>query len=89
MAKSWSGWNRSASSSIALRVPTDCCRERGGSPLFARFLAFCRHQQRETRLSQSTPEPSAIRNVWSAALSQAKNESDRMACANVFGLGWS
>jgi hypothetical protein len=28
----------------------------------------------------------AIRNVWSAALSQAKNESDRMVCANVFGL---
>ena len=29
------------------------------------------------------------RNVWSAALSQAKNESDRMVCANVFGLRWS
>ena len=29
---------------------------------------------------------SANRNVWSAALSQVKNESDRMACANVFGL---
>jgi hypothetical protein len=28
-------------------------------------------------------------NVWSAALSQAKNESDRMVCANVFGLRWS
>src|SRR5712691_4053503 len=32
---------------------------------------------------------SANRNVWSAALSQAKNESDRMVCANVFGLRWS
>jgi hypothetical protein len=31
----------------------------------------------------------ANRNVWSAALSQAKNESDRMVCANVFGLRWS
>jgi len=29
------------------------------------------------------------RNVWSAALSQAKNETDRMVCANVFGLRWS
>src|ERR1039457_4627598 len=29
---------------------------------------------------------SANRNVWSAALSQAKNEVDRMVCANVFGL---
>ena len=29
------------------------------------------------------------RHVWSAALLQAKNESDRMVCANVFGLGWS
>jgi hypothetical protein len=28
----------------------------------------------------------ANRNVWSAALSQAKNEGDRLACANVFGL---
>src|SRR5690349_1744865 len=27
--------------------------------------------------------------VWSAALSQAKNERDRMVCANVFGLRWS
>jgi hypothetical protein len=32
---------------------------------------------------------SANRNVWSAALSQAKNENDRMVCANVFGLRWS
>jgi NAD(P)-dependent dehydrogenase (short-subunit alcohol dehydrogenase family) len=31
----------------------------------------------------------ANRNVWSAALSQAKNESDRIVCANVFGLRWS
>ena len=29
------------------------------------------------------------RNVWSAALSQAKNDSDRLVCANVFGLCWS
>ena len=29
------------------------------------------------------------RNVWSAALSQAKNESDGLVCANVFGLCWS
>jgi hypothetical protein len=29
------------------------------------------------------------RNVWSAALSQAKNESDRLVCANVCGLYWS
>ena len=32
---------------------------------------------------------SATRNVWSAALSQAKSESDRLVCANVFGLCWS
>jgi hypothetical protein len=32
------------------------------------------------------PVLSANRNVWSAALSQAKNEGDRLACANVFGL---
>lgn len=32
---------------------------------------------------------SAIQNVWSAALSQAKNEGDRLVCANVFGLHWS
>jgi hypothetical protein len=31
----------------------------------------------------------ATRNVWSAALSQAKNEGDRLVCANVFGLYWS
>ena len=29
---------------------------------------------------------SAIRNVWSAALSQAKNEDDGLVCANVSGL---
>ena len=29
------------------------------------------------------------RHVWSAALSQAKNESDRLVCANVYGLCWS
>ena len=32
---------------------------------------------------------SAIRNVWSAALSQAKNEGDTLVCANVYGLRWS
>ena len=31
----------------------------------------------------------ANKNVWSAALSQAKNENDRVVCANVFGLRWS
>ena len=31
----------------------------------------------------------AHRNVWSAAVSQAKNESDRSVCANVYGLCWS
>jgi hypothetical protein len=35
------------------------------------------------------PGSRASRNVWSAGLSQAKNESDRMVCANVFGLCWS
>src|ERR1035441_10222548 len=39
------------------------------------------------------PDPAggtrANRNVWSAALSQAKNEGDRLVCANVFGLHWS
>lgn len=29
------------------------------------------------------------RNVWSAAVSQAKSESDRLVCANVCGLRWS
>ena len=28
-------------------------------------------------------------NVWSAALSQAKNDGDRLVCANVYGLDWS
>jgi integrase len=28
-------------------------------------------------------------NVWSAALSQAKSEGDRVVCANVFDLWWS
>src|SRR5882762_10016550 len=32
---------------------------------------------------------SANRNVWSAASSQAKNEGDRLVCANVYGLHWS
>jgi hypothetical protein len=27
----------------------------------------------------------ATRNVWSAAVSQAKSESDRLVCANVYG----
>ena len=31
----------------------------------------------------------ATLNVWSAALSEAKNESDRLVCANVYGLCWS
>jgi len=31
----------------------------------------------------------ANRHVWSAALSQAGNESDRMVCASVFGLRWA
>ena len=32
---------------------------------------------------ETDPGLSANRNVWSAAMSQAKNESDRMVCANV------
>src|SRR5437660_8396380 len=39
--------------------------------------------------SRKPGELRANRNVWSAALSQAKNENDRMVCANVFGLRWS
>src|SRR5882762_7394339 len=31
----------------------------------------------------------ANRNVWSAASSPAKNEGDRLVCANVYGLHWS
>jgi hypothetical protein len=27
-------------------------------------------------------------NVWSAALSQAKNDGDVLVCANVYGLCW-
>ena len=38
------------------------------------------------RLSNQMDAKRANRNVWSAALSQAKNEGDRMVCANVFGL---
>src|SRR5438445_5810403 len=37
----------------------------------------------------SSPDWRPTRNVWSAALSQAKNENDRVVCANVFGLRWS
>jgi hypothetical protein len=29
------------------------------------------------------------RNVWSAAVLQAKNEEWQLVCANVFGLQWS
>ena len=35
------------------------------------------------------PGSRANRNVWSAALSQAKNDGDRLVCANVYGLCWS
>ena len=35
------------------------------------------------------PRVTGNRNVWSAALSQAKNEGDRLVYANVFGLCWS
>jgi hypothetical protein len=42
-----------------------------------------------TVLTLQSPEWRPNRNVWSAVLSQAKNESDRMVCANVFGLCWS
>jgi hypothetical protein len=39
------------------------------------------------------PEPSpkkrGYRNVWSAAVLQAKNEEWQLVCANVFGLEWS
>jgi len=31
----------------------------------------------------------AIRNVWSAAVLQAKYEIDVLVCANVSGLCWS
>jgi len=31
-------------------------------------------------------ESRATLKVWSAALLQAKNESDRLVCANVYGL---
>ena len=34
-------------------------------------------------------EKRANRNVWFAALSQAKSGSDRLVCANVYGLRWS
>ena len=37
----------------------------------------------------STSGLPTIRNVWSSALPQAKNESDGLVCANVFGLCWS
>jgi hypothetical protein len=30
-----------------------------------------------------------IRNVWSAAVLQAKSERDMLVCANVSGLCWS
>jgi hypothetical protein len=32
---------------------------------------------------------SPYRNVWSAAVLQAKNEEWQLVCANVFGLQWS
>ena len=35
------------------------------------------------------PEKSPYRNVWSAAVLQAKNEEWQLVCANVFGLEWS
>ena len=36
-----------------------------------------------------SPGLRANRNVRSAAVLQAKNESDRLVCANVYGLCWS
>jgi hypothetical protein len=36
-----------------------------------------------------SPEKSSYRNVWSAAVLQAKNEEWQLVCANVFGLEWS
>jgi hypothetical protein len=29
-----------------------------------------------------------VAKPWSAALSQAKNEGDRLVCANVYGRHW-
>jgi len=58
-----------------------------------RLRAGCRDvrgKQLAEILSRGSRSPDcSYRNVWSAALSQAKNESDRMVCANVFGLRWS
>src|SRR5437879_5886238 len=45
--------------------------------------------QRLAEISDDGIAPHLHYSVWSAALSQAKNENDRVVCANVFGLRWS
>jgi hypothetical protein len=60
---------------------------------------FCQSQDDQFRQGESTPSRalrqldlaslagwSLIRNVWSAASLQAKNEGDGLVCANVSGL---
>src|SRR5580704_5156402 len=50
-----------------------------------------RLRTRATMLSRSgiARKSPSTRHVWSAALLQVKSESDRLVCANVFGLCWS
>jgi hypothetical protein len=46
-------------------------------------IFVCQH------LGSQSPDKSSYRNVWSAAVLQAKNEERQLVCANVFGLEWS
>jgi len=50
---------------------------------------MCASKQPSTTVTPVLVGLSANRNVWSAAFPQAKNESNGLVCANVFGLCWS
>src|SRR5438128_8463554 len=82
-AVSGTGWTSYASASIlaiAQEMP-------GGFNVGATHRNGRRYAFRSRRAI--TSGSSANRNVWSAAVSQAKNETDRLVCANVYGLCWS
>ena len=75
------GVSRLAQTIFLMACSADPWRTAGG----LRFGTSPVSRQTNEALRPSDGKP----DVWSAALSQAKNEGDRMVCANVFGLRWS
>jgi len=73
---------------IRTRVPTHQCSAKPeyGGPVITRLVPRSRLEEGDFQIASGSR---ANQNVWSAALSQAKNEVDRLVCANVFGLRWS